>query len=86
MSEMNIRYTKHQVARGAFTDAESGEKIYLFKNVSFLRLTYQIRLLLFRATDERRKLVVRVPRNCQLDPALSGFVTEHHNALKIEKV
>ena len=41
---MNYRYTTHQVARGAFPDAQKNDEIYLFKRISTLRATYQIEL------------------------------------------
>lgn len=59
--EMEYRYTKQQVARGARADAERNDAYFLFKNVTALRLTYQIRLLAFRARESRRKLIIRVP-------------------------
>ena len=47
------RYTRHQVPRGAKADAERDGALFLLKNVSSLRLTYQIRLLTFLAKDTR---------------------------------
>jgi len=67
---MQFKYTKHQVARGALPDAKSGDKIYLIKNVSRMRATYQVRLLAFMATETRRKLVILVPKSCEIDQTL----------------
>lgn len=82
----SFRYTKHQVARGARADAERNDGLYLFKNVSLLRLTYQIQLLVFRAKDTGRKLVIRIPANCKLHSSLRDFQTEHSKVIRIEKV
>jgi len=83
---VNYRYTSHQVARGARADAERNDAYFLLKNVSSLRLTYQIRLLSFRAKDEGRKLVIRVPVNCKVHPTLRDFQKEHSKVVRIEKV
>jgi hypothetical protein len=83
---MHFRYTKAQVPRGAFADAEASDKIYLFKNVPSLRLTYQIRLLTFRATETNRKLVIRVPKRCKIDSSLRDYVTGFPKTIRIERV
>jgi hypothetical protein len=83
---MEYRYTRHQVARGSRPDAVSGAKAYLFKNVSELRLTYQIRLLTFLAAERGSRLVVRVPKSTRLSRDLRGFVTENSAVLKVERV
>lgn len=81
-----LRYTPHQTPRGALADAETREKLYLFKSVSRLRLTYQIRLLAFRAAQENKKLVLRVPKNCRLDRALSVFIKDLRPIVQVERV
>jgi len=83
---MNYRYTSHQVARGARADADRNDAYFLLKNVSSLRLTYQIRLLAFRAKDQGRKLVIRVPANCTVHLTLRDFQREHPKVVRIEKV
>ena len=83
---VNFRYTMHQVARGARADAERNDAFILLKNVSSLRLTYQIRLLAFRAKDTGRKLVIRVPEYCAIHPSLRDFQKEHCKIVRIEKV
>ncbi len=83
---MVYRYTSHQVARGARADAEHNDAYFLFKNVSSLRLTYQIRLLTLLAKEKGRKLVIRVPTNCKVHPALRDFQKEHRKIVQIEKV
>jgi len=47
--EPKYRYTKRKVARGTLSDAERNGRIYLLKRVTELGLTYQIRLLTYRA-------------------------------------
>lgn len=83
---IDYRYTRHQVARGSRPDAVSGSKAYLIKNVSELRLTYQIRLLTFLAAERRSRLVIRIPKSAQLSRDLRAFVKEHSAVLKIERV
>ena len=82
----NYRYTTHQVPRGTRPDAESQDTFFLFKNVSSLRLTYQIRLLAFRAFEKGRRLVLRVPKHCKLHPTLRDFQKEYSKTVRIEKV
>ncbi|MBB6249426.1 hypothetical protein HDE80_004512 [Rhodanobacter sp. A1T4] len=67
---MEFKATKHQVARSAMPDAEAFNRMYLVKNVSRLRATYQIRLLAFKAVDKGIQLVLRVPETCVFDDSL----------------
>src|SRR5438876_713650 len=83
---IRLRYTRNQVARGARADAERPDSLFLLKNVSLLRLTYQIRLLAYRALTERRKLIIRVPHACEIHPPLREFQREHAKTVRIEKV
>jgi len=80
------RYTKHQVARTTRPDAERNCILYLIKACSYLRLTYQIRLLVSSAESSQRKVVIDVPKTCRIDPALQTFCKEHAKLLKIRKV
>jgi hypothetical protein len=82
---MKYRYTQHQVARGTRADAERGDTFYLLKNVSSLRLTYQIQLLTFLANDSSRKLVIRVPGHCVVHPTLRDFLKAYTKIVRIEK-
>lgn len=81
-----LRYTPHQVARGTRADAEKGDRLYLLKNVSMLRATYQIRLLLYMAQVARKKLVLRVPKICKLASDMTELRREHPNTLIVERV
>jgi hypothetical protein len=83
---MEYRYTRHQLARGARPDAVSGDEWYLFKNVSELRLTYQIRLLTFLAKERGVRLIVRAPKTTRLSTDLWTFVKANSPTLKIERV
>jgi len=60
--------------RGSRPDAETPEKLYLIKAVPALRATYQVRLLAFRAAQEGKRLVLRVPRACRFDPYLQEMI------------
>ena len=72
--------------RGSRADAESEKELYLFKNVSSLRLTYQIRLLTFFAAQKKKTLVVRVPKHCQFHKELESFIRENKKHVKAERV
>ncbi len=82
---MNYRQTKHQVARGAFPDAQKGNEIYLFKHVSTLRATYQVRLLTYLALEAGRKLVINVPSHFKPHATLSQLLKEFPKTIRIEK-
>jgi hypothetical protein len=81
---MQFRYTAHEVARGSRPDAVKGGVAYLFKNVSLLRLTYQVRLLTFLATEQGTRLVVVIPKSTKVSNELRAFARAH-TALKIER-
>jgi hypothetical protein len=55
-------------------DAEAFNRMYLVKNVSRLRATYQIRLLAFRAVNEGMQLILRVPETCVFDDSLTDLI------------
>jgi hypothetical protein len=82
---VNLRYTRHQVARGARADAEVGDKLYLLKRVAVLHATYQVRLLAFRAQQEGKRLVVRVPPTFKAGPSLRDLMRELKSVIRIEK-
>ena len=83
---MDYRYTRHQVARGTRPDAEDRETLYLIKNVSTLRATYQVRLLTYRALHEGRKLVLRVPKHFKTSRSLRMLMKECPKVIRVEKV
>ncbi len=73
-----------QLLRGSQADAETFEAIYLFKNVSFLRATYQIRLLALNAGAAGKKLVLKVPRSCSFDDSLDGLIQAMPDVIRRE--
>jgi len=75
--------TKRHVARGARPDAEVNNRMYLIKNVSSLRATYQVRLLLYRATQEGAKLVLDVPEACVLSSPLKALIKENRRHIEV---
>jgi hypothetical protein len=48
--------------------------MYLFKKVSRLRATYQIRLLAYRAVTSGLTLILRVPASCEFDDSLKALM------------
>jgi uncharacterized OsmC-like protein len=81
---MQLKYTRHQVPRGTRPDAETLDKIYLVKNVSIIRATYQVRLLAFKSMESRKKLILKVPKACQFHASLKDLVKTTHNTIKRE--
>jgi hypothetical protein len=82
---MQFRYTRHQVPRGARADSETFDKIVLVKNVSTIRATYQVRLLAFKAVETGKKLVIIVPKHCQVDRTLRELTKELPKTVRVEK-
>lgn len=85
MNTPAFRYTRHQVPRGSRPDAETRDRIYLIKNVSMMRATYQVRLLPYRAEQAGKKLVLRLPKACTLGSDLSELRREHATSLVVER-
>ncbi len=83
---MEFQYTNHQVPRGARADGESHDKLFLLKNVSTLRLTYQIRLLTLQASESGKQLVIRVPKHCNSHSSLRDFTREFASIVRVEQV
>jgi hypothetical protein len=73
--------TRNQTPRGTRADAEKFNRLYLVKNVSTLRATYQIRLLAFRAVSEGLKLVIKVPKACKYHSSLLDLIKETGNVI-----
>lgn len=82
---MEFTYTRHQTPRGALPDAEVGDKLYIIKNVSHLRLTYQIRVLTYMAQSRGKKFIVRLPKDAKLHSSLREFVKNFSAVIKIER-
>jgi hypothetical protein len=83
---MELRYSRWQTPRGARPDAIRGLDRYLIKNVTRLRLTYQIRLLTLAAEEEGGRLVIRVPRACRLSNNLRQLAKVNKKRMRIERV
>jgi hypothetical protein len=77
--------TKHQTPRGTRPDADVGNNLYLLKNVSMLRLTYQIRLLAYFAHSKGKKVVIRLPREAEVHESLRNFVRDSKGLVGIER-
>jgi hypothetical protein len=72
---MERTHTRHQVPRSSRPDAEKFNRMYLIKNVSRLRATYQIRLLAFKAVDRGLKLILQVPASCEFSASLDELIS-----------
>lgn len=82
---MEFSYTKHQTPRGAKPDAEVGDKLYLIKNASQLRLTYQIRMLAYMAKTRNRKFIIQLTKTAKVHDTLKDFVRSMNGLIKIER-
>lgn len=83
-TSMEPKLTRHQVPRGTRPDAETSNAIYVIKNVSTLRATYQIRLLAFKSGQLRKKLVLKVPHKCVFHSALEELIDSTGKTIKRE--
>jgi hypothetical protein len=81
-----VKYTSGQVPRGARPDAEVFNRVYLIKNVSTLRATYQIRLLAFRAVEKGTTLIIRVPESCHFEASLKSLIKRCGKSVLREKL
>jgi hypothetical protein len=86
MSTMPSRFTRHQVHRATLPDAETNSRIYLIKNVSLLHATYQVRLLLYKAEQTGKKLVLRIPKACKFGRDLAEMRREYAKSIVVERV
>ena len=82
---MEYRQTRHQVARGSRPDGEKGDKVFLIKNVSEMRATYQVRLLAFLASQRGMKLVIDLPRTCKIHNTLKDLIAQTGKAIQISR-
>jgi hypothetical protein len=86
MTAPSCRFTRHQVPRGTLADLETPNRLYLMKNVSRMRATYQVRMLLCRAEEDGKKLVLRLPKTCKLGDDLVSLRREHPATIIVERV
>ena len=82
---MEFFYTKQQTCRGAKADAEVGDKLYLIKRLSELRLTYQISMLAYMAQKRGKKLIVQLSKESKVHASLKEFVINMSGIIKIER-
>jgi hypothetical protein len=82
---MDFVNTRHQTPRGARPDAEVGDKLYLIKSASEMRLTYQIRMLAYMAQSRGKKLIIRLPKESTVHRSLKEFVQVGAGLIKIER-
>jgi hypothetical protein len=82
---MKFEYTRHQTPRSARPDAEVAEKMYLIKNVSELRLTYQIRMLAYIAETRGKTLIIDLPKGAKVHESLRDFVAETGRRVKSKR-
>lgn len=75
---------RNQRPRGSRPDGAVEDKWFLIKNVTELRLTHQIRLLTFMASQESKRLIIRVPKDAIIHPTLKAFVDEKKKVVAIE--
>jgi hypothetical protein len=83
---MEFKQTKHQTPRGTMADAEQWNALFLLKKVSELRLTYQIRLLTFKAQSQKRKLIIRLPKGARQHSTLKEFIRSMDGLVRVEYV
>lgn len=86
LKEPAYKYTRHQVPRGTRADAQQGNAYYLFKAVSVMHATYQVRLLAYLAWKEKKKLIIQVPQRCRKSETLERFMKDHPNLVRFERV
>ena len=80
---MEFRMTKKQVARGTRADAETHNQLHVLKSASELRATYQIRLLLYRAQRENKKLILNVKQGCTFHDDLKALLRDYRHLFEI---
>lgn len=83
---MQVKYTRHQVPRNSRPDAETFDKLYVIKNVSMLRATYQINFLALKAIEAHKKLVLVVPKSCQFHASLKELIHMNGKIIKREEI
>jgi hypothetical protein len=82
---VEFKQTKHQVARGSQPDGETCDALIIIKNVSELRVTYQVRLLAYRAWQEGKRLVIDVPRECRIHSTLQELHRQLPQTIQITR-
>lgn len=82
--KQNTRHSSYGLMRGARSDAENDECIWLIKNCMQLGCTYQIKLLAFKAMQMRKFLILKVPVACDFDKGLRELVEAARGTIRRE--
>jgi hypothetical protein len=82
---VEFRQTRHQVARGTRPDGETHNKFVIIKNVSEMQATYQVRLLAYQASQEGKKLVIDVPKECKIHSTLRELMNQLPRTIQITR-
>jgi hypothetical protein len=85
MADFPYAYSKRGIPRGALPDAEDERHIYLFKNVSSLRATYQIRLLAFLAGSRGKTLLLCIPQRCVPDASILDLIADARGSVRLKR-
>lgn len=83
---MNENESEGRSLRGARADAEMPGALVLIKRSSELRATYQLRLLTYRAEQERKILRIDVPASCIVRQDLIDLVNKHRGVIEIVRL
>ena len=83
--DLDYKYTHNQVARSAMPDAADEGKIILIKSPDVLKLTYQIKLCAYMASQSNRKLVIYVASHTQKSSKLNEFIEQNKELIIWEK-
>ena len=83
---MEFKYTKHQIARGTRPDDESFDKVFLIKQVSELRATYQVRMLTYMASQKGKKFIIQLPKEAKLHNSLKELRKNAPGVIKVERI
>lgn len=82
---MSLGDPRPRSPRGTRPDAERPGEFLVVKNVGVLGATYQMRLLIFLASQRGYHVVLRVPHHFTPAPSLSALLEQHPGVVRIEK-
>ncbi|MGF6907797.1 hypothetical protein [Fusobacterium sp. PH5-44] len=82
---MEFIKTKTGRYRGAMADGYYAKEYVLIKVCPTLKLTYQIKLLTYRAIRDKLIFVLSVPIECELSQKLKKFQKENEKNMIIER-
>ena len=76
--------TDDRVPRGTVPDVVTEDAVHVFKFVSTLRATYQVRLLTYLAASTNRKLIIQVRCGFKPAPSLVALMEKAPGVIVIE--